>query len=222
MKKILLVAATSAEIMPLLRHYHLDDISIGKSIAIQKEKYSLQLLVTGVGMVNTAYHLTKHLGTFRPDLILNAGIAGSFTEKIAIGAVVRIGEDFFADMGAEDDDKFLSVDELGLGTSEVKDEKSNEFSTPTLSRIPLVRAITVNRVHGNEKSIQAIRERLQPDIETMEGAAFSLVCKNEGVRQLHLRCISNKVERRNRNSWNIPLAVNRLNEFLLELIPELV
>ena len=38
-----------------------------------------------------------------------------------------------------------------------------------------VKAITVNTVHGNEDSISKIINRLNPDIETMEGAAIFIV-----------------------------------------------
>jgi futalosine hydrolase len=152
---------------------------------------------------------------------LNAGIAGSFSDKYDKGSVVRVREDFFSELGAEDGENFISIDELGLGFSKVEDKTSNQISTPALFRSPFVRAITVNRVHGNEKSIQAVLSRLQPEIETMEGAAFSLVCKKEGIPFIHVRSISNKVERRNRSEWNVPLAIENLNQFLLQLIPEL-
>ncbi|MNH40683.1 Futalosine hydrolase [compost metagenome] len=55
------------------------------------------------------------------------------------------------------------------------------------------------------------------EVESMEGAAFFYVCLSEGVKCVQLRSISNYVERRNRESWNIPLAIKNLNAELKRL-----
>jgi hypothetical protein len=39
------------------------------------------------------------------------------------------------------------------------------------------RAITVNTVHGNDMSIKKVQERLTPQLESMEGAAFFYACQ---------------------------------------------
>ena len=143
-----------------------------KPIEIRNENFSLTVLLTGVAMVNTTYHVTKHIVNFPPHIALNAGIAGSFSEKYDKGSVVRVREDFFSEMGAEDGDNFITIEELGLGTSMVKDNSGNQITSAALSCLPFVRAITVNRVHGNDKNIQLLHARLQPEIETMEGAAL--------------------------------------------------
>jgi futalosine hydrolase len=40
---------------------------------------------------------------------INLGIAGSFDRNIALGDVVEITEDTFAELGAEDDEAFISI-----------------------------------------------------------------------------------------------------------------
>ena len=172
-------------------------------------------------MVNTSYHLTKTLLQIKPDMAINAGIAGSFSDEIPLGTVVRVSEDNFADLGAEDGKNFLSMDDLGFDSSKVEDEKSLHLFSEIFSSVPSVRAISVNRVHGDDESIRAVQKRLQPDIETMEGAAFTKICVEEGIPQLQIRAVSNKVERRNRAAWNIPLAVQNLNEFLISFLHRL-
>ena len=74
-----------------------------------------------------------------------------------------------------------------------------------------VKSITVNTVHGNEKSIKNIVRRLNPDIENMEGAAVFKVCETFNIPCIQIRAISNYVEKRNKESWNIPLAIQNLN-----------
>ena len=44
----------------------------------------------------------------------------------------------------------------------------------------------------------------------MEGAAFFYACLFEGITCSQIRTISNRVEKRNRDNWDIPLAVKDL------------
>ena len=76
-------------------------------------------------------------------------------------------------------------------------------------------------MHGNKRSITEIINRLNPDIENMEGAAFFQVCNTFNVPCIQIRAISNKVERRNKDNWNLPLAIKNLNNKLVEIISEL-
>ena len=84
-----------------------------------------------------------------------------------------------------------------------------------------VRGITVNKVHGNEKSIKQVQSRLSPDIESMEGAAFFYACKMSKVNFIQIRAISNYVEKRNKNSWQIELALSNLASELKQILNQI-
>jgi futalosine hydrolase len=160
-------------------------------------------LITGVGMVNTAINLTKELVENEYDLVVNMGVSGSFSSDILIGDVVEVVEDNFSEIGFENGVSFSEFSELNVKTSyEIKGET-------TLRK---VKSITVNTVHGNEKSIDKIVKRLNPDIESMEGAAVFQVCKKFKIPCLQIRSISNKVEIRNKENWNLELAISNLNK----------
>ena len=45
-----------------------------------------------------------------------------------------------------------------------------------LQKLPAVRGITVNTVHGNERSIADTVRRFDPQVESMEGAGFMYAC----------------------------------------------
>ena len=92
---------------------------------------------------------------------------------------------------------------------------------PQKNFINKANAITVNTVHGNEDSIANIVARLNPQLESMEGAAFFYACHKLHVPCIQIRAVSNYVEKRNRDNWDIPLAIKNLNNFALELISEL-
>ena len=76
-------------------------------------------------------------------------------------------------------------------------------------------------MHGNETSIDRIVERLDPQLESMEGAAVFYACRQAGVACLQIRSVSNYVEKRNRDAWKIGLAVKNLNTFAESLLRSL-
>jgi futalosine hydrolase len=55
----------------------------------------------------------------------------------------------------------------------------------------------------------------------MEGAAFMFVCELENIPYVQIRAVSNYVEKRNREAWNIPLAIVNLNKQVFEIIDQL-
>ena len=191
--EILLVAATEQE--------------INRSLFADKS-----ILISGVGMVNTTFNLTKHLSKNTYDLVVNIGIAGSFNNLLMIGDVVEVVEDNFSEIGFEDGESFSEFTDF---------EVANTFRVEGRTNLKQVKAITVNTVHGNENSITKIVNRLNPDIESMEGAAVFSVCKEFKTSCIQVRSISNKVEKRNKENWNIPLAIQNLNTIVVKIITEL-
>jgi len=189
---------------------------ISDSIPLLEEK-QIPYLITGVGMTATAYALGKAL-TQQNDVshVLNVGIAGSFDKNIPLGEVLAIHSDTFYELGAEDGEEILNIEDLGFG----KGTYHNINSTINLN-LPKYEAITVNRVHGNEKSIQQILLKYpNVKVESMEGAAVFYSCEQEGMPCEQIRAISNYVERRDKSTWKIDLALKNLNNLLQKLILE--
>jgi len=210
--KILLVAATRAEIDPFLTHFSFSDVPpYEKTI----RNYQIKVLITGAGMVPTAFSLGKAFSENHFELAINAGIAGSFNPQLKPGDICLVKEDVFVELGAEDGDEFLSMDILGLGKSSYAGRPSPSFTKHR--NLKEVKAITVNKVHGNELSILKTIAHFNPEIESMEGAAFFYACEQSNTPCIQIRAISNFVERRNRENWKIELAVNTLNDTLIHL-----
>jgi len=191
--KILLVAATNQE--------------------IKKDLFSSKdILITGVGMLNTTLNLTAKLSSTYYDLVINMGVAGSFNSDIKIGNVVEVVEDIFSEIGFQNGESFSEF---------INFEVKNTFVVDGRTNLKKVKGITVNTVHGNEDSIHKIIDRLNPDIESMEGAAVFMVCNNFSIPCIQIRSISNKVEKRNTENWNLPLAIENLNSEVEQIISEL-
>lgn len=222
--KILIVAATWLEVKMLT-----DEFSFIEETTHFLKKYSfknieIDVLVTGIGVTFTAFHLTNTLATKNFDLVVNAGIAGSFTKDLEIGEVVNVIADEFGDLGIEKENEFLTLFEAGfMDAGEFPFEngilKPVGFNGFALLR--KVRGITTNKSHGRLTSISEIKARFPVQVESMEGAAVFYVCNWFGVDCCQVRAISNYVEPRDTASWNIPLALQKLSETVLTAIQKM-
>jgi futalosine hydrolase len=158
------------------------------------------------------------------DLALNLGVCGSFDPSLTPGSVVHVVGDRLAELGAEDDEAFLSIQDLGLvGADEYPFSRGEvvNVSPPAnqaLLRLPAVHGITVNTVHGNDRSIADVVSRFHPQVESMEGAAFMYVSRIHAISFAQIRAVSNLVERRNRGAWTLPDAIRNLGAAALDVI----
>lgn len=231
---VLIVAATPFEIAPLIQWLnknlegHPQTASNGVAAYTHPSKpLEVRVLVTGVGMTATAFHLGQFLTRNKPDWVVNIGIAGAFDRSIALGAVVEVVSDTFADLGVEEaDGRFTGLFDLGLAGPDEFPFKNGVLQNPfarDFDFLPKAKGLTVNKVHGFEPSIQAFNNQY-PDatIETMEGAAFFYACLHAGVRFTALRGISNYVETRNREAWDLPASINGVNEVMKEMLSVII
>ena len=226
--RVLLVAATELELAPLVARLTpaAHALSSERLRAFTHGSHQVDVLTTGVGMVATAAWCGRVLARQPYDFAVNLGVCGSFDPAFPLGTVVNVVADCIAELGAEDGEQFLTVQQLGLlepdeppfrgGMLVNAEAKSN----PVIARLPAATGITVNTVHGNEQSIARVVERFQPAVETMEGAAFMYACLVSGVRFAQVRAVSNRVEKRNRAAWKLAEAVAALNDVALRLIEQ--
>lgn len=215
--KILIVSATHFEVKPLLDFLGIALPTIGIHNAnIDFEEKEIQVLITGVGMVNTAFMVGRHLHN-ECDLVINVGVCGAFDRSLELGEVVNVTEDILSELGAEDGEAFLTYDQLNLPGENMFSGivKDNFKKMDTLKK---VKGITVNTVHGNEGQIEKVKKLYYPDVESMEGAAFFAACNDICLNYLQIRAISNYVEKRDKSKWQMPLAIKNLNDFLINFI----
>lgn len=222
--EILIVSATFPELKGLLPQADSESFK-GASKVYEIGNHSVTFLVAGIGSVATAFHLGQHLVNNKYDLLINVGIAGTFRTDWELGKVVHVTREYFADLGAEDHEKFIDLFDMGLQQPnqfpftnnflELTDEK---YLLP-VNHLQKATGITVNKVHGHAPSITAIKNKFpESDIETMEGAAFFYCCIHAQLPALEIRAISNYVEPRNRENWKIDLALKNLWKAVQEII----
>ncbi|PID89461.1 MAG: futalosine hydrolase [Bacteroidia bacterium] len=224
--RILFVSATELEISHLIND---KPFLLNKNKKIYKYKnrfHDFEILITGIGSVFTTYKLTRLLQTSSFDLAINTGICGTFNPDLPIGSLVNITNDQFADLGIESENDFQSLFEKNfLDCNEFPfvqgalnpHARVPDFLEP-VKKLYKAKGITVNTTHGNQIRIKEIKQKFGADTESMEGAAFFYVCMMEKLPCIQIRSLSNRVETRDASRWNIPLAIQNLNKFFLNLI----
>lgn len=217
MKHLLVTAATAAEIAPftgfLEAHYPQPEPGV-----FQLTDYRLHILISGVGMMATAFALGQSLVRQRYDAALQAGIAGTFDKTLPLATVVGIASEAYGDLGAEDHDRYLDIFSLGLLDAQAYPFREgrlwNDDPLPAAKELPLLHSISVNTVSGAEQSIAARAARHGCSIESMEGIAFHYACLKHNIPFLQVRALSNYVTPRDRASWQIGPAIGSLNHYL--------
>jgi futalosine hydrolase len=220
---ILLAAATEREIAPTLAWLHAHAVEADKD-SFSLGAVSVQMCLTGVGIMAATEALTRALLTTRYAFALQAGVAGTFDHGIPLGEVVRVESETLADLGAEDHDgSLLDVYRLGLAghsdapfrNGRLESNWQESLLSGAFSGLRSVSGITVQTVSGAASTITSRAERYGVGVETMEGAPFHFCCLKAEVPFVQLRAISNYVEPRNRAAWKMPEAIAALNTTLI-------
>ena len=202
---VLVVSATEFEIEPLMHENNIADA-----------------LITGIGIPATIFHLTKKLMQKNYDLVIQAGIAGTFSGSIKKGTVVLVNKDSFGDVGIYEKGDFNTLFEAGfINKNEFPFTDGwlvNQHEYLSQAMLALATGITVNKITDDAGQVNELFDKFSPGIESMEGAALHYVCLLQNVAFLQLRSISNMVGERDKSKWVMKEAITNLNIELKKLV----
>ncbi len=215
--KTLICAATSRELSGIFPSISSSEI---KNASSGFEKKGLFFLETGIGGLNTYASLVKFILNTPVDRVLQIGIAGAYSsarEKVKVlGTPVIIEKEIIGDLGAQDYNSFLSLEELELGKLEYYESKCipvfNDLFGDTLKNIPIVSGATVNMATGTESTGAIRAEKYCVEVESMEGAGALKFGHDFNVPVLQIRSISNIATTRSREKWDIVGALKSLRD----------
>lgn len=203
--------------------------AIQASVARRKlpPAHNIRFLVTGVGIGPSMYHLTRHLCQQSPELVIQAGIAGSIDMQILPGDTVVVHSDTFGDVGVVENKQFRNLFDMGLEDPESFPWQEGFLPNPyaqwlALPGLKAVRGITVSEISTNPQRIQQYRMQWGAQTESMEGAALHYACLQEGIPFLQLRSISNIIGERDKTRWKLKEAINNLHQELNLLIDKIL
>ncbi len=222
--KYYIVAATVVELAPTLAYCKKKYIS-KNDFYITNKNIQVHIIISGIGGATTIHNLHKQ--NVQDGVVIQAGIAGSYNYNIALGNVFTISADRFADVGAEDNETYLDIYDIGL-----EDKNNSPYTNGWLFNTELpypmyfrglsnVTSITVNRATGKQSTIDYYTKAYRPTLESMEGAAVHLYCLENSLPFIQLRSVSNYITIRDKSGWQIPLAIKNLNEYLIDFLETL-
>ena len=219
-KKLLVCAATSMELQAFRggdETWPLDEALGHWSAAIGP----LAVGITGVGIPHTLLRLPGLLESWKPDLVLNIGIAGAYPNSgLKVGDIAMARSETIGDIGFElpEEPGFRSVADAPFG---------DFYRKVPMALLPAFRqdpegyqfheidACTVNACTGTLRT-GLLREQLfSAGMETMEGAAVALACHAASVPVCEVRAISNIAADREMRPENVQLALECLRRYLL-------
>ena len=192
------------------------------------------LVIAGIGAVNTACALTRYLATHpRPSVVIQTGIAGAYVPaNIPVGSVVLADTEIYGDLGVLTLDGWMPMEEIGIPLVEAAGDRPARFNYFPLDEALVARAsaiagslvaqtgpfLTLSIVTGVQMLGDELWERFGAICESMEGAAAAQVCAIHDVPFLEVRGISNQVEDRDRGKWKIKEAAAAAQAVVLRLI----
>ncbi|MDO3408306.1 futalosine hydrolase [Saccharibacillus sp. CPCC 101409] len=183
------------------------------------------VIAAGVGAAAAAAGTAARLARGGYGRVLSAGIAGGFAGEAEIGSLVVASRMVAADLGSDSPDGFISVDELGFGSSVVpaEDEVSARLAGALTSAgldARLAPVLTVATTTGTLAGAQALAARVPgAAAEGMEGFGVAEAARQFGLPALELRGISNAVGPRDRGAWKIGEALGALRR-ASSILPE--
>lgn len=214
----LLISATAFEIAPFIETYRKYNGNFIDGVEIN-------ILISGIGLVASTYNITKHLMVNKPDVIVQAGVGGSFDKNISLGSVVAVRQERVADLGVFENKKWKTLDEMGL-------EKAGRFPysngwlvnrSPLMKtvKLPKVKGISVNEITTSPGRIKILREKFNPTAESLEGAALHYVAISEKIPFIQIRALSNYIGERDKGKWQMKEAITNLNHELKKILQSL-
>jgi futalosine hydrolase len=190
----------------------------------------------GVGKINAAAATAVLIERYHPHLVINTGCAGAYIGSgLSIGDLVVASEEVLGDEGVILTSGWKDLSYMELPVLDYRGRQ--HFNTIPLSRHASDKAMqlanslglflmpgrfaTVSTCSGTERRGVELAGRWNVIAENMEGAAVAQVCLRHGVDCLEIRGISNMVEERNMKKWELTLAVEAAQRFVLRYLEEL-
>lgn len=208
--KILLVSATAAEISPILERK-------------TSEFPDLSILITGVGMLAAGIHITKAIAVNPPDLVLQAGIAGAYNLEVPLASALLIDREYLGDLGVFESGTWKDLFDLKLQSSDDAPFTNRALVNPHAKKfnvlnLPVVSGVTVNEITTDTIRINQVKQKYNPGIESMEGAALHYAGIAANLPFLQIRTVSNYIGERDKSKWALRDSVTQLNKTVVSFL----
>lgn len=191
-----------------------------------KSKLKLSFHATGIGMLASGVKLTQLVTTYKPDLIIQMGIAGSYIKAEPLGKVMVVASESIADLGVREKGLFTDLFDSQLIKENEAPFKKRKLTNPTIRSLNILKtdtvtAVTINEITTSNKRIKEIIATHNPVLESMEGAALHYVGSLTKTPFIQIRAISNYVGERNKAKWKLKESIEQLEAYVLTYLATL-
>jgi futalosine hydrolase len=232
LERLLLITATKLEAYPLHQvttwerlEFPLGELYKG---TIPQTSFTVHLAHLGIGKVNTAAGLALAIERLKPTAVIQFGIGGAYINSfLSISMVMAARQDIHIDSGVRTAEGWQDMEQVGFALLEKNTQHYyNVLPTSTTLTQVFIDALgiptgifaTSETITGTFDESVAFQARFDASIESMEGAAAAQVCLALDVPFAEIRSVSNIVGERDKKNWNIPKAVQRVNEVIVEML----
>ena len=192
---------------------------------------AVRLVVTGPGTANTVHGLTVAIAAKMPELILQTGCAGGFSEAgLAIGDVAVASEEIDVQLGLEPDKPAAAVSVLPFPVIKKTGQAIfNRYPVDTgasrhaekilkatlagsavqVRRGPFITVATVTASTARSGTLYRNHGAL---VENMEGVGAAHVAVLYDIPFIEIRAVSNRVGDRDKSRWDLPRSFRRCSQ----------
>ena len=197
------------------------------------------LLHSGIGKTNAASAATALLETVPAEAVIVIGCGGAYPGSgLVPGDLALATEELLADEGVITPQGFVDFATLGFpllkhGKALLEQRFPSSAQLLEAAQPPMTAAVaaagakllagllvTVSTCSGTDQAAQTMEKRTGGICENMEGGAIAQVCRLYEVPFLELRGISNLVENRDLDRWNLPAAASIAQRALMAFLKD--
>lgn len=202
---LLVAVATRQEIEPLQQSYI--------------NQRGIRLVITGVGPVAAAANLGSYLAVNGGNIhgVLNIGVAGAYLKSgLELLDICLARQEVVGDFGIcmqneiQDFESDVMQPNKPIALQNELSERIAKILQANSISYKITNCVTVSSCSGTQKRGDFLQQKYSAGCENMEGAGIAMVCNNFNVPCVELRCISNKVEDRNLDTWLLAEAIAKI------------
>lgn len=176
--------------------------AVAAELGALRRRDGVEVVAVGVGPVEAAAGTARALAGRRFEAAINAGIAGGFRGRAAVGDAVAVAVEYYVELGLEDGTAFPLPDGLTLLRRADADTQLLRACRDPRVRARIGTGISSATVTSTDTRAAELAARFGADVESMEGFAFLRAADAAGVPAVELRGVSNLVGDRAANGWD--------------------
>lgn len=215
---VVITSATAKEILAIKE-------AIEPKYAVNDPELAVSFHESGIGILASCFSISKLIWERKPDLIIQAGIAGTFDDEAVLSKVVVVKEEVPADIGVEENGTFFDLFDLHLQSENLFPFSHKRLVNPQIEKLNYlnldeVTGITINEITTRLERIKQYKDKYHPVVESMEGASLHYCCLQTCVSFIQIRAISNYIGERNKRNWKFHESFNNLSATVLNYIEQ--